>query len=156
MIESLEELERVRHNCQALVRRRARVAAALAAVPVPGVDLAGDLALLLEVIPAINRRFGLTPEQIESLENPTKVVIYRVIRKVGARFVGQMVTADLIISGISTFGVSLAAEAVAKYVPFAGTVVSGVLAYAIFTRIAYSHIEECVRVTRQVIERETA
>lgn len=152
MITTIEELEHVRQNCRALVRRRARAAAVISAAPVPGVDLAGDLALLLSVIPEINRRFGLASEQIDKLDNPTKVIVYRLVRRIGARFIGQALTVDLLVSTIANFGVSFAAESIAKYVPVVGTIASGVITYEIFKRIAYRHIEECTRVTREVIE----
>ena len=38
------------------------------AVPVPGLDWAVDAALLSRLIPAINAHFGLTPEQLDRLE----------------------------------------------------------------------------------------
>jgi len=154
VIAPLEDLEHVRAACRALVRRRARAAAALSAVPVPGVDLAGDIALLLEVIPAINRRFGLDHKQIENLDNTTKVVVYRILRKSATRFVGQSITAELIVNALSGMSVQIAAETVLKFVPIAGTVASGLIAYQMFKRIAYAHIEECVKVTRSVLQEE--
>jgi uncharacterized protein (DUF697 family) len=154
VIATIEELEQVRRNCRALVRRRARAAGAAAAIPVPGLDLAADVALLLQVIPAINRRFGLTPEQIESLDAPLKIVTYRVLRKFGVRFAGRAITAELIISAMASFGASLAVDAVTKFVPVVGTIASAVIGYEVFKRIAYSHIEECSRVVRDLIAAE--
>lgn len=154
MIAAPEEIEQVRAACRVLVRRRARAAAALSAIPVPGVDIAGDMALLLEVIPAINRRFGLDHKQIENLDNTTKVVVYRIMRQAGTHFVGRAITAELIGSALSSLSVQIAAETVLKFVPIAGTIASGLIAYQMFKRIAYAHIEECVKVTRSVIQKE--
>jgi uncharacterized protein (DUF697 family) len=156
VIAPVEDLEHVRAACRVLVRRRARAAAALSAVPIPGVDIAGDIALLLEVIPAINRRFGLDHAQIEKLDNTTKVVVYRLIRKVGTRFVGQTITAELIVGALSSISVQIAAESVLKFVPIAGTIASGLIAYQMFKRIAYAHIEDCVKVARSVFEEDRA
>jgi hypothetical protein len=64
--DTVDELDRVRKACRAMVRRRAATSGGLTLVPLPGIDVAGDVALLMELIPAINRKFGLTPEQIEA------------------------------------------------------------------------------------------
>ena len=152
MIASIEELEAVGIECRALVRRRARAAGALAAIPVMGIDLAGDVALLLEVIPAINRRFGLEQEQLDRLDSATKIAIYRVARKFGGQFIGQAVTADLIVKVIARVGVSIAAESVLKFIPLAGTVAATMIAYYVFRKIAYSHIEDCEKIVRELIE----
>jgi uncharacterized protein (DUF697 family) len=152
VIATPEELESVREACRLLVRRRARAAAALAAVPWPGVDLAGDMALLMAVIPVINRRFGLDHSQIEELDNTTKMVVYQLMRRAGTRFVGQAVTVELITAALSGLGLQVVAESVLKYIPVAGTIASGLLAYQIFKRIAYSHIEDCVKVSRDLLK----
>ena len=53
---------------QRLLHRRALVAGAASALPVPGLDWAVDAALLSRLIPAINHHFGLTPQQIDRLD----------------------------------------------------------------------------------------
>jgi uncharacterized protein (DUF697 family) len=50
----------VQHS-RKLLHRRALVAAAASAVPVPGLDWAVDAALLSRLIPQINAEFGLMP-----------------------------------------------------------------------------------------------
>jgi hypothetical protein len=61
----------------------------LTLVPLPGIDVAGDVALLMELIPAINRKFGLTPEQIDRLDTTRRVMVYAMLKKVGAGLVGR-------------------------------------------------------------------
>ena len=53
--------------CRKLLHRRAVVAAAASAVPLPGLDWAVDAALLARLIPAMNARFGLAPDQIDAV-----------------------------------------------------------------------------------------
>lgn len=64
---SLKELERIRDECKSMVTTRAGLSAGAAIVPVPGADIGADVMLLLEMIPMINRKFGLAPEQIDHL-----------------------------------------------------------------------------------------
>jgi uncharacterized protein (DUF697 family) len=47
-----------------LLHRRALIAAAAGAMPVPGLDWAVDAALLSRLIPKINAEFGLLPDQL--------------------------------------------------------------------------------------------
>ncbi len=61
MITSKEELDAVRLHCKAMVKKRALASGTMTLLPVPGVDIAADVGLLLELLPAINRQFGLTP-----------------------------------------------------------------------------------------------
>jgi hypothetical protein len=55
-----------------MVTSRAGLSAGAAMVPIPGADIGADVTLLLEMIPAINRKFGLTPEQIDQLDPQIK------------------------------------------------------------------------------------
>ncbi|MFA6386056.1 MAG: hypothetical protein WCW29_04920, partial [Candidatus Paceibacterota bacterium] len=82
--ESIAELEKIRASCKAMVRRRAATSGGMSLIPIPGVDIAGDVGMLLQLIPAINRKFGLTPEQIEDLDSRHKVAIYAMLKKVGS------------------------------------------------------------------------
>lgn len=148
---TFEELDQTRRKCRRMVRQRARAAAALATVPLPGVDLAGDVALLLQLIPAINREFGLAPEQLEQVGAPWRIAVERVVRRVGARFVGMAVTKEMIAAALARLSVQLAAESAVKYVPFVGSAVAAGIAYHAFRAIAYAHVDECTRVLREVL-----
>ena len=50
-----------------LLHRKALMAAMASAVPVPGLDMAVDAALLSRLLPRINAEFGLTPEQLDRI-----------------------------------------------------------------------------------------
>ncbi|MDQ0087343.1 uncharacterized protein (DUF697 family) [Paenibacillus anaericanus] len=65
---SIEELEVLRKQCKKMVTGRAVASGGVAAVPLPGVDAAADIAMLLQLLPAINEKFGLSPQQLEGLD----------------------------------------------------------------------------------------
>ncbi|HJQ37848.1 MAG TPA: hypothetical protein VKB93_11990 [Thermoanaerobaculia bacterium] len=132
------------------MRRRARAAGVIAAVPMMGLDLAADVALLLEVIPAINRRFGLEPDQLNRLDSAGKIAFYRVARRFGGQFIGQAVTKEMIVKAITSAGLAIAAESVLKFIPVAGSAASAVISYHVFKRIAYSHIESCEKIVEEM------
>ena len=86
---SIEELDEVRRRCKAMLKRRAAISGGASLIPVPGLDFAADVGMLLELIPAINRKFGLSPEQIEDLDAKHKTLVYAMIKKVGTDLVGR-------------------------------------------------------------------
>jgi uncharacterized protein (DUF697 family) len=149
--DSPKEVEAVVRQCRRLVNRRALVAAGVAAVPIPGVDWITDVAVLLRLIPEINRAFGLTPEQIEQLAPDRRVVVYKTISAGGGMLVGRLVTRDLVTKLLRLVGVRLTTQQAAKYVPIAGQAVSAVLTFSSLKYVCEQHIQQCVTVTRQLM-----
>jgi uncharacterized protein (DUF697 family) len=76
----------VRKACRAMVRRRAATSGGMTLVPLPGSTWPATWRMLMELIPAINRKFGLTPEQIDSSTRIARVMVYAMLKKVARRF----------------------------------------------------------------------
>lgn len=132
-----------------LLHRRALVAAAAGAVPVPGLDWAVDAALLSRLIPAINAEFGLAPAQIDQLEPHAREQVQKAVGLVGSVLIGKFITRDLVLRAATTLGVRLTAGQVAKFVPLAGTAVSALVGYSAIRFLGEEHLKDCVRVARQ-------
>lgn len=138
----------MRKACRALVRRRAAASGTLSLVPIPGIDVAGDVALLMELIPAINRKFGLTPEQIEQLDTRRKVAVYAMLKKIGADLVGHAVTKKLVMAAMQRVGKRLATKQVLKYMPLAGQAAAAALSVTAMIYLGNSHVDACYEVAR--------
>ncbi|MCK9379510.1 MAG: hypothetical protein M0P95_00430 [Sulfuritalea sp.] len=149
---SLTELEKIRASCKTMVKRRAVTSGGVSLVPIPGVDIAGDVGMLLQLIPAINRKFGLTPEQIDELDTRHKVVIYAMLKKVGSDLVGRAITKRLVVAALKKVGGRMAAKQVLKYIPFAGQAAAVALSMAAMMYLGNSHIDACFEVARGAIE----
>jgi uncharacterized protein (DUF697 family) len=147
-----EELDRVRAACKSMVRRRAATSGGMALVPIPGLDIAGDVAMLMELIPAINRKFGLTPEQIDQLDAHRRVLVYATLKKVGADLVGRAITKKLALAALKKVGARLATKQVLKYVPFAGQAAAVALSVTAMIYLGNSHIDDCYAVAKGGIE----
>ncbi len=145
---TVEELDRVRKACHGLVRRRAATSGGLALVPLPGVDFAGDVAILMELIPAINRKFGLTPEQIDALDTHHRVLVYAALKKVGADLVGRAITKKLALAAMKKVAARLATKQVLKYVPFAGQAAAAALSVTAMIYLGNAHIDACYEVAK--------
>jgi hypothetical protein len=148
----VDELDRVRAACKSMVRRRAATSGGMSLVPLPGIDIAGDVALLMELIPAINRKFGLTPEQIEELDSHRQVLIYAMLKKVGSDLAGRAITKKLVFLALKKVSTRLATKQVLKYIPFAGQAAAAALSVTAMLYLGNSHIDACYQIARGTIE----
>ncbi len=125
----------------------------MALIPIPGVDIAGDVGLLLQLIPAINEKFGLTPEQIEELDPRHKVLIYAMLKKVGSDLAGRAITRQLAVAALKKVSVRLATKQVLKYIPFAGQAAAVALSVTAMMYLGNSHIDACYEIARGSIKK---
>lgn len=150
---SLAELDKIRASCKAMVRRRAATSGGMSLIPIPGVDIAGDVGMLLQLIPAINQKFGLTPEQIEELDPRHKVLIYAGLKKVGSDLAGRAITKQLVVAALKRVGVRMASKQVLKYIPFAGQAAAVALSVGAMMYLGNSHIDACYEIARGAIRK---
>ena len=132
-----------------LLNKRAVVAAAASAVPVPGLDWMVDAALLSKLIPEINKEFGLTPQQLDQLEPQKRDQVQKAVTLVGSVLIGKFISRDLVIKAATKIGVRLTAKQAAKYVPLAGQIVSAAVGYAAIRYFGEEHMKDCIRVAKQ-------
>jgi uncharacterized protein (DUF697 family) len=145
-----QQIDAVARHCRRLVTRRALVAAGVAAVPLPGLDLVTDIGMLVKLLPEINEAFGLSPEQVERLSPERRVVFYKALSAAGGLVVGRLVTRELVLKLLKTVGVRLTTKQVTKYVPVAGQAVSAALTFSALKFVAEQHIQQCMAVARQL------
>ncbi|SFC62259.1 hypothetical protein SAMN05216344_12548 [Polaromonas sp. OV174] len=132
-----------------LLNKRAMVAAAASAIPVPGLDWAVDAALLSRLIPEINKEFGLSPSQLDQLDPKKRDQVQKAVAMVGSVLIGKFVSRDLIIKAATKLGVRLTSMQLAKFIPLAGQIVSAAVGYAAIRYFGEEHMKDCIRVARQ-------
>ena len=145
------EIDAVVRHCRRMVSRRAAVAAGVAVVPIPGIDWLTDIAVLMKLIPDINRAFGLTLEQVERLSPDRRVIVYKAISAGGSMLVGRLVTREVVVQALRFVGVRLTTQQAAKFVPIAGQAVSAALTYSSLRYVCEQHIRQCVAVSKQLL-----
>ncbi|TRZ93359.1 MAG: hypothetical protein D4R84_10470 [Rhodocyclaceae bacterium] len=150
---SMMELEKIRASCKTMVKRRAATSGGMSLIPIPGVDIAGDVGMLLQLIPSISQKFGLTPEQIDELDTRHQVLIYAMLKKVGSDLVGRAVTKRLVVAALKKVAGRMAAKQVLKYIPFAGQAAAVALSVAAMMYLGNSHVDACFEVARGAIEK---
>jgi len=145
-----EQIEATARECRRLVSRRALFAAGVAVVPVPGLDWATNVGVLLKLLPDINRAFGLSAEQVERLAPDRRVVVFKAITAGGTMLVGRLVTRELVMTMLRAVGVRLSAQQAVKYVPIAGQGLSAVLTYGALRYVCEQHIKQCMAICEQL------
>jgi len=149
---SIEELERIREECKSMATKRAGISAGAAIVPVPAADIGVDVALLLEMIPAINRKFGLDADQIDELDPQTKKMVLVLATSMGSELIGKAITKDIIVQILKKLGIRIASKQVAKYIPFLGQAVAATISFGAMKMLGNSHVDDCYEVARRALE----
>lgn len=140
------ELDAAVKRAKGMVTKRAAFASAASLVPIPGLDIAVDITAVMQMIPEINKAFGLTPEQISRLSSAKQLIIYKSIVAVGSVMIGKLVTKEIAIEILKTVGVRMSTKQVTKYVPVAGQALSVALGFAAMKYVGNQHVKDCQRV----------
>ncbi len=148
--ETADDIEAVRVECRQIVRRRAALAAVSSFIPLPGIDLIADAAVLAHLIPEINLRFGLAEPRIGQLSLARKVLVFRLLAVAGSMFVSRAVTASVLVGTLRLAGWRLTLMEATRLVPVAGQIVAALLGYLTLTYIAGRHIDQCVELARSI------
>ena len=136
----------LRQACRALARRRALLAAASSLVPLPGLDLVTDLALLTRLIGHINTHFGLSEAQLGRLSPARQALAYRLLNGAGGTLARRLTTPALIGRVLRLAGLRLTAMETARLVPLAGQIAAAGIGYWTFRTLALRHIAQCERI----------
>lgn len=148
---TLEELDTIRDDCRRMVSRRAAVSAGASLVPLPLADIGADIALLTEMIPAINHRFGLSLEQIERLDPHFRQVLLVAISSVGSELIGRYITKPLLLKVIRSMGLRTGVRSGLRLVPLAGQALAAGISYVAMRTLGHAHIDNCYRVAETAI-----
>lgn len=140
-------LEQIRTQCQALAKSRAKISAGVAAIPLPFLDVAVDVAMLTKLLPEITERFGLKDEaQLDTAtEEARKQSMKERIIAVG----GLVATRGVVNKTVQGFGGRFIGKQISKYIPLGGSMVAATLGYMIFKKISFDHIEECYNIAKK-------
>jgi hypothetical protein len=148
---TIEDLDALREECRAMVTKRAGLSAGAAMIPVFGMDAMTDVALLLDMIPAINRKFGLTPEQIDQLDPQIKKLLFVAITAVGSDLIGRVVTKTMIMRLLTRVGIGISTQSLAKFIPILGQALSAAISFGAMKMLGNAHIDDCYEIAKKLI-----
>lgn len=145
------DIEALREKARALVRRKATYAAGMAAIPIPGVDIATDIGMFAKLVDEINQSFGLTEEQIAKLDPSYRVIAYEAAMGAGGMMVGRAITKRLVTAVLKRVAAKLAAKQAAKIVPLAGQITAAAIGFTVFRKMGYQHVDACAKVAQELL-----
>ena len=154
--EALRQLDAIRADCKTLVTRRASLSAGAAIIPLPGLDVGADVAILVRLLPAINEKFGLTPKQIDGLDAETKRIVLIYVSSVGSGLIGRLITKELVIKVLMKLGVRVTTKGIVKFVPLLGQAVSASISFGAMKMLGNRHINDCYEVARRTLLERTS
>ena len=141
-------LEQIRDDCIALVKKRAYLSAGASAVPIPLLDVAFDATLLSQLLPEISVKFGLAEAQMAVYNPETHEVDWKVVGSRGVAFAGLVASRGVTRMAIQGMGTRILSRQVIKFIPLGGTIVAASMGYFVFKKIAMNHIDECYKVAK--------
>ena len=144
-------LEQARQDSLELIKKRAFISAGAAVVPIPLFYLVVDLGILSTLLPEINAKFGLSPEQMSVYDPATKTVNWKELRKRGFELSSFVVARTAIKKSINGIVGKFVTKQVTKFIPLGGSLVAGTLGYLIMKKIAETHIEDCYETAQRLL-----
>lgn len=149
------DLEKIRLECKALVKSRAKISAGVAIIPIPFLDVVIDVGMLSKLLPQITKRFGLTDEQDPSNVGTSDAERRQNLLERATAIGGLVATRGLVNKTIQGFGGRIIGKQVSKYIPLGGQIVAATIGYMIFKKIADDHVEQCYKAAKQAQQART-
>lgn len=147
-------IDAIRTECLDLVKNRAYFSAGTAVIPVPFLDVVIDVGILSQLIPEINTRFGLAPDQISVYDPKTKEIHWKELRKRGIEFSGLVVARTAVKKSINNFAAKMITKQVTKFIPLGGQIIAASLGYFVMKKVAEAHVEECYRLAKRMQQKQ--
>ena len=148
------DLDKVKAQCQALVKKRAKYSAGAAVVPIPFLDVAIDAGLLTNLLPEISERFGLIEGRESAIDLESRDVHWKEVKNRAVDFAGLMATRGVVKKTVQGFGGRIVSKQVTKFIPLGGQMVAATMGYMIFKKIAFDHINECYKLAKDIQQKQ--
>ncbi|MFZ0024564.1 hypothetical protein [Acinetobacter sp.] len=150
------DLEQIRDECLELTKKRAYYSAGAAVIPVPFMDVVIDVGILSQLIPEINARFGLSPDQISVYDPKTRQIHWQELRKRGVEFSGLVVARTAVKKSLNNVAAKVLIKQVTKFIPLGGQLVAASLGYFVMKKIADAHVQDCYRTAKSIQQKQVA
>ena len=149
-------LEQIRDECLEQVKKRSYVSAGVAVIPVPFLDVVIDVGMLSLLIPEINARFGLAPDQISVYDPATKKIHWNELRKRGFEFSGLVVARTAAKASLNNLAAKVITKQVTKFIPLGGSIIAASLGYIVMKKVAEVHVDECYKLAKGIQQKQSA
>jgi small GTP-binding protein len=139
-------LQEKRAACEKYVSYAAAVAAANGINPVPGVDVAVDISIIVKLFKEIRDNYGLSDSFLTNLKQSSIPVVGRL-----ANNVVQYAAKEGVLMLLKSFAGKQAAKTFAKYIPIVGQAIAASLGYAITSSVGNSYLNDCHELAEEIL-----
>jgi len=146
---SQQFLDEKKKSCEKSIAIASWVAAANGANPIPGVNVAVDVSVLLTMFESIRNDFGLTEQKMDQMIR----MGVPAVAPIAERLV-LYATSEGIVLLLRQFAGRAAAKEFARYIPFVGQAVSAGLGYAITSNAGAWYLEECHKIASEILKQD--
>lgn len=143
---SVSFLASKRKACEKYVAYASAAAAANGINPVPGVDIAVDVSIILKLFKEIRDDYGLDDSFLGGLKQSSIPVVGRL-----ANNVVQYAVKEGILILLKNFAGRQALKSVTKYIPFVGQAIAAGIGYAITSNVGNSYLDDCHQLAEEVL-----
>ncbi|WP_313088313.1 GTPase [Pseudomonas sp.] len=143
---SVAFLEEKKEACEKYVSVAAAAAAANAINPVPGVDVAVDLSILIKLFGEIRDYYGLSDDFLAKLKQSSVPMVGQL-----ANNVVKYAAKEGLLVLLKRFAGRQATKTLAKYVPFVGQALAASIGYAITSSAGTSYLEDCHKLAEEIL-----
>jgi GTP-binding protein EngB required for normal cell division/uncharacterized protein (DUF697 family) len=144
-------LAQKRAACEGYVTTAALASAANGINPVPGVDVAVDVSVLMKLFKEIRNSYGLSDAALGTLQRSTAPVVAQL-----ANNVLKYAAREGLLMLLKRYAGRQAIKALAKYIPFVGQAVAAGLGYAITSNAGASYLDDCHTLAEQMLNQKLA
>jgi small GTP-binding protein len=143
---SAEFLLDKRNACERYVALAAGLAAANALNPIPGVDVAVDISIIVKLFKEIRSDFGLDDDFLAALKGSAIPAIGNL-----ANAVLKYAFSEGVIILLKNVAGKMAVKEVAKYIPWVGQAIAASIGFGITSAAGSFYLEECYQLARATL-----
>ena len=142
-------LQKKKAVCEKYVTTAALLSAANGINPVPGVDIAVDVGILIELFAEIRENYGLSDSFLAKLKQSSIPVVARL-----ANSVVQYAAKEGILMLLKNFVGRHAVKSFSKYIPIYGQLIAASLGYAITSNVGNSYLNDCHELAEEALKND--
>jgi len=150
---TLRELDNIKNDNNKYINKVATGSGVSNAIPLPGVGEGYDISMLIEAMNKIARSYGLDKESVDSLPSNIRIAIYGAVKETTMELIGKKITAAAIKKILKKMGIRIATKTAAKYVPFVGPVISGVISATAMRKVLKDWNNDCHYTAKKILTR---
>lgn len=146
---STELLEKKRNALEDYVYYAAGAAAANAINPVPGVDVAVDVTILVTLFTQIREDYGFDDEKLKHLKSSNINMVVNLTNQVI-----KYSLSDGVMLLLKRYATTEVTKTITKYIPFVGQAIAATAGFWLTKTVGMSYLEDCHKLAEELLREE--